>query len=59
MGKAQERYEKNKIKYAVLRRKNARNYYWKKRGKGDYYFIKRDIYLLNKKLKGIQKACIC
>ena len=49
--KNQERYEK----YAEVRKHNARNYYWKKKGKQDYYYIQRDIQLLQKKLKQIHK----
>ncbi|MEK6878631.1 MAG: hypothetical protein AABY22_03435 [Nanoarchaeota archaeon] len=49
--KNQERY----TKYAEVRKINARNYYWKKKGKHNYYYIQRDVDLLIKKLKQIRK----
>lgn len=55
MGKNEERYQKNKEKYSELRKHNARNYYWKKKGKQDYYYIQRDLELLQKKLQQIKK----
>ena len=55
MGKVMDKIKARDKKYAEVRRLNARDYYWKKKGKGDYYYIKRDMDLLSKKLKSIQK----
>ena len=43
-------------RYSEIRRKNARKYYWTKKGKSDDYIIQQDLYLLNKKLKSMYKV---